>query len=221
MFLRLEDKFLNYLLSQPETGMGYQYVEAKSLFDYTEKAFVVNAELLIYEKEIKKYSLRDFGTYEKLLENADSSSRYIKTLRVISILPVQSYVYLTESERKKQPAIQATLTYTIKDEVFKRFSAFKNDRRITANKGLLPGAYATTEDDAKNARTGVEAVLRYALPNDDPAINVFTIKPPDKTDMKRGIVQPEFGKPGGGVEVLFVKGSPDKTVTGPSIIPER
>jgi len=41
----------------------------------------------------------------------------------------------------------------------------------------LPGSYATTEADAKNVKTGKEAVARYALPNPDPASYVYTIKP--------------------------------------------
>ena len=83
----------------------------------------------------------------------------------------------------------------------------------------MPGTYATTEEDAKHVKTGRDAVKRYALPNPKPAVYVFTIDPPLRTTLKRGVAQPAYGQPGGRVEVIFVNGSPDKTVTGPAQIP--
>ena len=90
---------------------------------------------------------------------------------------------------------------------------------MTATGALVPGTYATTEKDAKHVKTGRDAVKRYALPNPAPAVHVFTIDPPLRTRLKRGVAQPAYGQPGGGVEVIFVNGSPDKTVTGPAQIP--
>lgn len=121
----------------------------------------------------------------------------------------------------KTPASEADISLTNKSEIFKRFSDYKSDHRITASGGLLPGTFATTEEDARNVRTGIEAINRYAMPSDEPAIYVFTIKPPENTALRRGTVEPAYGKPGGGVEVIFVNGSPEKTVTGPDTIPER
>jgi hypothetical protein len=83
----------------------------------------------------------------------------------------------------------------------------------------VPGTYATTEEDAKHVKTGRDAVKRYALPNPKPAVYVLTIDPPIRTKLKRGVAQPAYGQPGGGVEVIFVNGSPDQTVTGPAQIP--
>jgi len=91
---------------------------------------------------------------------------------------------------------------------------------VTANRGLLPGTYATTAADAARVATGTQAVARYALPNPTPAIHRFTIQPPVGTNLQRGIAQPAYGQPGGGVEVIFTAGSPDHTVTfPPDIIP--
>ena len=39
----------------------------------------------------------------------------------------------------------ATEEETMDDEVYYRFSAYENDRRITDDKRLLPGTYATTK----------------------------------------------------------------------------
>ena len=74
--------------------------------------------------------------------------------------------------------------------------------------------------DAHN-KTGTDAINRYAMPSDEPAIYVFTVKPTEKTEIRRGTVEPAYGKPGGGVEVIFVNGSSEKTVTGPDTIPAK
>lgn len=116
-------------------------------------------------------------------------------------------------------AKDAVLTFTEAGEVFKRFSAFANDKRITRGRGLTNGTFATTAADAANVHTGSEAVARYALPNNRPATNVFSINPPEDTRLQRGIAQPANGQPGGGEEVIFVFGTPDNTVTGPDQIP--
>ena len=119
-------------------------------------------------------------------------------------------------------AEDAPITLTSAGEIFKRFCAYANDRRVTAGKGLTPGTFATTKEDADaNIKTGTDAVKRYALPDSKPASNVFTIVPPNDTELKRGTVQPANNQPGGGAEVIFVNGSPDGTVTGPVIIPDK
>jgi hypothetical protein len=86
---------------------------------------------------------------------------------------------------------------------------------------LLPGSYATTEQDAKNVKTGKDAVARYALPNPDPASHRFTIQPHKDTEIQYGTVEPAYDQPGGGVEVIFTTGTQVKTVTGPEKIPDK
>ncbi|MGD0349112.1 MAG: hypothetical protein ABSB84_02190 [Verrucomicrobiota bacterium] len=119
-------------------------------------------------------------------------------------------------------AEDAPITLTELAEIFRRFSAYANDHRVTPGKGLTPGTFATTKEDADaNIKTGSDAVARYALPNSKPASNVFTISPAKDTEVKRGTAQPANNQPGGGVEVIFVNGLPDGTVTGPVTIPDR
>ncbi len=119
-------------------------------------------------------------------------------------------------------AENAPITLTILGEIFKRFSAYANDKRITVGKGLTAGTFATTKEDADaHVKTGADAVARYALPNSAPASNVFTLSPPKDTDLKRGTTQPANNQPGGGVEVIFVNGLPDGTVTGPVKIADK
>jgi len=119
-------------------------------------------------------------------------------------------------------AEDAPVTLTKIGELFKRFSAYSNDRRITPGRGLTPGTFATTKRDADaHVKSGADAVSRYALPNSKPASNVFTIAPPNDTELKCGTAQPANGQPGGGEEVIFVNGLPNGTVSGPVIIPDR
>ena len=115
-----------------------------------------------------------------------------------------------EVERALQDA-----SVTKEGDVFYRFSAFENDRRVTPEKRLLPGTYATTKEDGDKVKTGKEAVERYALPNPGPASYRFTIKPKKDTKLKGGIVQPANGHHGGGVEVIFTEGTQKDTVTVP------
>ena len=119
-------------------------------------------------------------------------------------------------------AEDAPITLTELAEIFKRFSAYANDNRVTSGMGLTPGTFATTKEDADaNVKTGSDAVARYALPSSKPASNVFTITPAQDTEVKRGTTQPANNQPGGGVEVIFVNGLPDGTVTGPVTIPDK
>jgi hypothetical protein len=137
------------------------------------------------------------------------------------------YQLLSESENftvlaRSAAAEDAPITLTELGQIFKRFSAYANDKRITSGKGLTSGTFATTKEDADaNIRTGADAVARYALPNTKPACNVFTISPAKDTEVKRGTAQPANSQPGGGVEVIFVTGLPDGTVTGPITITEK
>ncbi len=95
------------------------------------------------------------------------------------------------------PAADGEPRGTAPGSVFMRFTAYLNDRRITPERGLLPGTYATTEEDARVATTGEQAVERYALPNPVPAVYRFRIDPKPGTSHQAGIVQPAYGHVGG------------------------
>lgn len=215
---KLATEQIRELIAQPETGMGYQYVEATMSDSASLRGVVLNAELFIPENRIEKIMGRQFLTYASLLQEAERPG-YIRKLRVIE----KGSLHLGETKYFAKvagvPASESVISLTTKNQIFKRFSPYINDRRIGENGSLLPGAYATTETDAHNVKTGTEATQRYALPSDDPAIYVFTISPPEKTSVRIGVVQPANDKPGGGVEVLFENGAPQKTVTGPDTIP--
>jgi hypothetical protein len=216
----------NYLLSQPESGMGYQTVEATTFADRTRRGVALNAELLVFDDE-DRTPLRT-KTFRTLVEAAPS---WVTEIRSISLVPrslsvnVQESVSVSDSVKaeikpKAKPAKDAPEEKTKEGEVFKRFVAYADDRRLRADDSWSPGTYATTEADAKNVKTGTEAVARYALPNPAPASYVFTGKPKKDTVIQRGTVAPAYGQPGGGVEVYFKDTTQPNTVTGPDKIPD-
>jgi hypothetical protein len=101
---------------------------------------------------------------------------------------------------------------------FVRYSAYRNDRRVTALGGLLAGSFATPLSDAKMVPNGLAAVGRYALPNPSPVTWRFDITSPSRIAMKYGTVLPAFGQAGGGAEVEFTIGLPDGSVGGPNSV---
>jgi hypothetical protein len=162
----------------------------------------------------------------RLLNEAKISTGEIKSLHVVTNTSSASPAFALREraatyDKQATSAKDAPIEKTKEKEVFKRFTAYENDNRITSDGRLLPGTYATTEEDAKNAPTGKAAVARYALPNPKPASNVFTIKPRKDTVIQREIVEPAYDQPGGGVEVLFRDGTQPGTVTGPDKIPDE
>lgn len=215
---KLSTEQIRELISQPETGMGYQYVEASMSNFSISKGVVLNSEVFIPEEKIEKIMGRRFLTYSAVLNEAKSPG-YIRKINVIA----RDRLHLGETKYFAKsagvPASQTAISLTEKNQIFKRFSPYRNDHRINEDSSLKPGAYATTEADTRNVRTGTDATNRYALPSDEPAIYVFTIQPPEKISVRVGTVEPANSKPGGGVEVLFENGSPKNTVTGPNTIP--
>jgi len=214
---KLNDSQIREMVTQPETGPGYQYVEATMNDRSILKGVVVNAEVFIPENKIGKVIGVRHLTYSAILNEAERPG-YILNLEIIQ----KKYLELGENKhfsKSGKPAVESPVLYTSKNQYFKRFSPYRNDRRVLSDGRLLPGTYATTAEDAANVKTGIEATLRYALPSDDPAIHVFQIFPPEKISMRMGIVEPANGKPGGGVEVLFDNGCPRDTVKGKEVIP--
>jgi hypothetical protein len=198
-------------------------VEAETRDGTSHLGFVYNAELLLLEDEPRRTADGDW--YRRLLEAAPRADGVITKLRVLSApgRDRQDLQFRESPPRYGQsgPAASAAPAPAEPDDEFKRFTAFANDRRVTAELGLLPGTYATTAEDARHVRTGLEAAARYALPNPAPASHLFTIRPLPGTLIQIGTAQPAFDQPGGGVEVLFPTGTDAVTVSGPERIPDR
>jgi hypothetical protein len=151
---KLIDTLTRSLVTQPETGMGYQLVEATLLDNKIKRGIAFNAELLVFDDE-KQEALRMYpytNPYTTVLKrSAESSGSEIKTLRVLPLAGISDGVREAARalQKKAGPAKDAPKETTKADEVFKRFCAYQNDRRVTPDGRLLPNSYATTDEDAK------------------------------------------------------------------------
>ncbi len=128
------------LLAQPESGMGYQTVEVE-IPSGTRRGTVYNADLLIWGEEPIAHLAT--SVYERSAGTAgDVEVRTIRSIRVVprepdaSSSPTMRRLVLTASSR---PATDGEARGTASGDVFMRFTAYSNDRRITPEKGLLPG----------------------------------------------------------------------------------
>ena len=80
--LRISSSHADYLLKQPESGMGYQTIEATTFADKTRRGVAFNAELIVFDDE-ERTPLRT-KTFRTLTEAARSSDLEIRTLRVLA-----------------------------------------------------------------------------------------------------------------------------------------
>ena len=216
--IELLQEQIKKMVAKPETGMGYQTVSVDYRIKSSQNGTVYNCELLVLEEK-PRAQLTEVA-FLKMKQLASSSGAY--EIRAIRVLGEKEAVtgYLMESASGK-PATEGEPKETEDGAIFMRFTAYKNDRRITPNNGLVPGTYATTEADSRHVRTGEEAVERYALPDPTPAKYRYKIEPLIGTKYREGIVQPNFGHAGGGVEDLFDDGTDDNTVILNTILPEK
>jgi len=223
--IALDEVWTSDLLALPESGMGFQFVEFVTDDAQRQSGIAFNAEFLIGAQE----SRTTLGDAERIrFAQLERSARRPRTLvREIHLLSPDRWAdlglqvkeahspYLTHG----RPAKDAQIEFTEPQERFFRFSAFRHDKRINGDLSLRPGTYASTFKDATNVRTGADAVRRYALPNPDPAVHRFLLQPPLPAAIQRGIAEPAHGQPGGGVEVVFPRGTAARTVLSESKIP--
>ncbi|MBE7487005.1 hypothetical protein HS121_01940 [bacterium] len=216
--IKLSESQVAGLVNQPESGMGYQVVEVE-FPTQIRKGTVYNAELLLWEHEPQAILSEP---YDKLIERASvSEARQIRSIRVVvppRAAGESAFGRRAEASRGK-PATEGEPTTTLHGELFARFTAYRNDRRITPKKGLMPGTYGTTDADARIVKSGSEAVERYALPDPKPATYRYRIDPRLGTVYRQGVVQPAYGHKGGGVEVIFDNGTQDNTVSLSAVLP--
>lgn len=215
--IKLSADIQKKLLNLPESGMGYQIVEA-TYSDYSRKeCLVMNATIAeptnnrSAQDVLKSISLEEANrAYKSFTASKDIIDVRLKADKGIF---KASVVKLGEAKG----ADNAQEEQTKKDKRFVRFSHFEDDKRIDkVNKKVFPGTYATTFEDAQyciNNRT--DPVARYALPRTLTIEYAFHIRPLEKTPIKRRIVEPANNQPGGGIEVLFTKGTDSNTVSLP------
>lgn len=215
--IKVSQEIQEKLLRLPESGMGYQIIEA-TYSDYSRKeCIVLNASIAepTRNRNIKEI-FRSISLQEanEVYKFASASTEIIDVqLKTDKGIFKASVVKLSEAKG----ADKAPKELTEKDEQFVRFSPFEDDKRIDkVNKKARPGTYATTKDDASYCiEHNIDLVARYALPSILPVRYAFGIRPWEKTVIQRGKVEPANDQPGGGEEALFPNGTDNNTVILP------
>lgn len=219
MMWNLGDDAITSLTMLPETGMGFQLVEAMVIGPITPTPLLVlNSEWAI---DLRQIDLTPGDDPTAILRNG---LRVIETMRSQPIVtmvsaPQPRIIRLLNARIGSIPksagaaaagpkiALPSSLVKhdnLSKNRVFHRFSAFNPDRRVEPVTGsFLPGTYAAPESEVPFVPTGFVAVGRFALPNNLPASYHYEIEAPVGTSVDFGTVAPAFGQSGGGVEAYF------------------
>jgi hypothetical protein len=213
MIFHTNESLENQFLSLPETGMGYQIIEARRDKNYSSERFLVlNSELVIEMNSYTGDNVRK--VIKEGIEPIKRNSGVI-TLNVTAVLTESQYRKAVSEPKSKDEkgAIDNPVEFSDGNEVFVRLSAFENDRRIDKiNKRLLPGSFTTTLVDYNECKaTNDNPCERYALPNEDKIKFAFYLMPLKTDPLQRGIVQPANGKRGGGDEAYFKNGTSNGT----------
>ena len=209
MYFRLNSLQEYDLLNLPETGMGYQIIDAVKSGTYQREKFVIlNSEIAI---EMNGYE----GDHIRKIINEGISkvkaSANLITLSSLSVLNERQFRnYLSEPKNDNEKgALDNPIESANGNEMFVRLSAFDDDKRVDKiNRCLRPGSFTTTfEDYFQCVYTDDDPIERYALPNNDEIKFAFYIQPLISDTLQRGRVQPAYGKRGGGKEAYFAKGT--------------
>lgn len=213
---RLSDAQINALVRLPESGMGYQLVDARVNDRQSRRYFVFNCELAVEPEK-----LEEVGYF--LPEERLGGVEMARTFESITPVPISAMPPPTGGPGTPAGPLAPSpriVRMTVAFEGFARVSAFPNDRRVKPDGSLEINTYATTIEDLRLVPSGFAAAGRYALPNPAPARYFYVIVPGAGHPIDGGTVRPAYYQAGGGVEVCFVKGAPPGSVFRPYRIPE-
>lgn len=210
------------LVQLPESGMGYQLVRVLSKGDGV-RFVILNAEWAIAaganwrpvdDADICPLGYNDHTGGPQV--RADGPANRMNA--PVAIREAEPFPYALGELKVESHGSFAAVSG---DEVFYRYSAFANDRRLRGGAGVIPaGTYLTSQRDTHFAESGLGAVARYALPNPAPAVFRFAIGVPTGTVLMCGTASPSFGQSGGGVELRTDEAIDDARVYDPEILPE-
>ena len=196
----------------PEKGMGYQEMIATFPPFSNASGVVLCGHLFYPESPTQSPSARAYADTRRIFLDT-TPPKVISFTSPVGMAPHLNIQAMARDTLARAPTIPPFETKTVANDVFYRLTAFKDDRRVTPDRGLRPQSYTTTSNDYRMVPSGLAAVGRYALPSPFPAIHLFIIQPPEGTRVAYGTVRPDFGMAGGGVEAYFPDGSPPGTVT--------
>ncbi len=212
MIRKLRTSQVQELLRLPESGMGYQLIEAETGYYSTKnKYLVLNSQMIIDDtpqilNEVKSVFKSGYRTV--LFSASEVELKNIRLAENLSNYRVKAF-----SASKQTGAIHQPVVFANGTEVFTRLSAYEDDFRVdTVNKKLVPGSFSTTFDDYQYCKNNnINPVERYALPNDEEIKWAFHIRPLKTDSLQRGIVEPANNQNGGGIEAYFEKGTSNNT----------
>ena len=211
--LNLSESAIEELQALPETGMGFQLVEA-TLWGNSSQLLVLNSEVAI---DISQLDLSPSENISDILRNESNILNAMRGEEKTIFSAPSAHSFNLISTRISPPSIStygipiaATPSSLIKHvtlkriRVFHRFSAFNPDRRVDPKTGdFLPGTYATVDSEVPFIPSGFSAVGRFALPNNQAASHLYVIEASAGTKVSFGTVAPAFSQAGGGVEAFF------------------
>lgn len=208
MIYNLTAKEQGYLIDQPETGMGYQIVEAQEFGNYAIKRFIIlNSTLAIESDNAQTFLKQIFKEgFEKIRAKAQIMS--FKNIKVLN--KIEAFGLVNDGPANASKGAKDSIEERANgSEIFIRLSAYLNDRRIDRiNKCLRPGSFTTTFIDYELCKNNkLDPIARYALPNEENIKWVFYIKPKILNILQRGVVQPANNQLGGGKEIYFKNGT--------------
>ena len=208
MLYSLDDGQRNFLLQQPESGMGYQIAEDQSVV-------FLNAELAVLTPD----ESLSFGLNAVFQKKAEWFQVFFEKTEPND--QDELLASLDPYPHQEMPAILTHGSYfssVSPHERYLRYTAFTSDRRIDmANRSILANTYVTTAREAGIAHSGQAAVSRFGLPNPYPAWICYEVRPTQSIQIQCGNFAPNFGQAGGGVEILLLS----KTSKGTVRVPPR
>ena len=180
----LGEPAIKSLMDLPETGMGFQLVEAV-IWGNTTPLLVLNSEHAIDLSAIElvpgddpsailRNGLRIIetmktGVVERLFAAPQPHSFRLLSSR-IARMPTSAGAAASGIRQAALPSSLVKHVSLSANRVFHRFSAFSPDRRVdTVTGSFIPGTYAAPESEVPFVPTGFVAVGRFALPNNLPA----------------------------------------------------
>lgn len=230
MIYRLYANNSEKLLHKPETGMGYQIIEASTYFSNSLRKYVVynsevaldldssflNIKAKLFSNRVVNYSINGENKFQVInsLPEIILKSESINVLSRNQAPIYKAFSAIEKAKNKRHSGTTGAKDNRIEsangEEIFVRLSAFQDDKRIDfEERKLKNGSYTTTEQDYKDCVSEKDdPVDRYALPNQEEIKWSFYIQPKKTVDtLQRGIVQPAFEHAGGGIECYFGNGT--------------
>ncbi len=211
------------LLEKPETGMGYQIINASQYGRHQIRKFVVyNTNLAVEidsDFQANKRLIINEG-YETSLNKATELMLETDSIKVFEHTSVREFKSLSETKKvnKKRYSGGKGATENPKEfangtDVYVRISAYEDDKRIDFEKMKLKlGTFTTVFIDYSDCvSTNDDPIDRYALPNEENIKWAFYIRPKSNDILQKGIVQPAFDHEGGGIEAYFENGTSENT----------